>query len=62
MWVYTLISYNPKPQTMKNLLSNKTPQAPYGGDVMGGSVVLGILGTFLFAGLGSYILNYRPSS
>ncbi len=33
---------------MKNLLSNKTPQAIYGGDVLGGSVVPGKLGAFLF--------------
>ena len=38
----------PKPQTMKNLLSNKTLQATYGGDVMGGSVVPGMLGASLF--------------
>jgi hypothetical protein len=34
---------NPKPQTMRNLLSNKTLQATYGGDAIGGSVV-GICG------------------
>jgi len=33
---------------MKNILSNKTPQATYGGDVMGGSVVPGMLGASLF--------------
>jgi len=33
---------------MKNLLSNKTLQATYGGDVTGGSVVPGQLGAFLF--------------
>ncbi len=32
---------------MKNLLSNKTLQATYGGDVIGGSVVRGMLGAFL---------------
>ncbi len=32
---------------MKNLLSNKTLQATYGGDAMGGSVVRGMLGAFL---------------
>jgi len=31
---------------MKNLLSNKTLQATYGGDVIGGSVVPGMLGAF----------------
>jgi hypothetical protein len=39
-------TYNPKPQTMKNLLENNTPQATYGGDGMGGSVVSGMLGAF----------------
>ena len=39
----------PKPQTMKNLSANKTLQAIYGGDVMGGGpVVLGMLGASLF--------------
>ena len=33
---------------MKNILSNKTLQATYGGDVIGGSVVPGMLGAFLF--------------
>ena len=33
---------------MKNLLLNKTLQATYGGDVIGGSVVPGMLGAFLF--------------
>ena len=33
---------------MKNLLSNKTLQATYGGDVIGGSVVRGMLGASLF--------------
>ena len=32
---------------MKNLLSNKTLQATYGGDVMSGSVGPGMLGAFL---------------
>jgi hypothetical protein len=35
---------------MKNLIKNKTLQAPYGGDVIGGSVVRGMLGAFLFKG------------
>jgi len=42
------IANNPKPQTMKNLLSNRTLQATYGGDDIGGSVVPGKLGAFLF--------------
>jgi len=42
------LATNPNPQSMKNLLSNKTLQATYGGDVVGGSVVLGMLGAFLF--------------
>jgi len=33
---------------MKNLLSNKTLQATYAGDVIGGSVVPGQLGAFLY--------------
>lgn len=33
---------------MKNLLSTKTLKATYAGDVMGGSVVLGMLGRFSF--------------
>ena len=41
---------------MKNLLSNKTLQATYGGDVIGGSVVLGMLGAFLF----KEVINGRP--
>ncbi|MDB4442656.1 hypothetical protein N9219_04480 [bacterium] len=40
---------------MKNLLSNKTLQATYVGDVMGGSVVLGMLGAFLFLGGRHYL-------
>ena len=50
--MYNIVIYinsvNPKPQTMKNLIRNKTLQATYGGDVMGESVVLGMLGAFLF--------------
>ena len=38
----------PKPQIMKNLISNKTLQATYGGDVIGGSVVPGMLGAFFY--------------
>jgi len=33
---------------MESLLSNKTLQANYAGDVMGGYVVLGMLGAFSF--------------
>ena len=33
---------------MKNLISNKTLQATYGGDVIGGSVVPGMLGAFFY--------------
>ena len=33
---------------MKNLLSNKTPQATRSGDVAGGSVAWGLLGAFCF--------------
>jgi len=33
---------------MKTLLPNKTLQATYGGDVIGGSMVPGMLGAFLF--------------
>ena len=36
---------------MKNILSIKTLQATYGGDVMGGSVVPGMLGAFLHSRL-----------
>ena len=39
---------------MKNLL-NKTLQATYGGDVIGGSVVSGMLGAFFISGI-----NLRP--
>jgi len=35
-------------QTMKNLSENKTPQVTYAGDVIGGSVVRGMFGAFLF--------------
>ena len=49
--MYNIVIYinsvNPKPQAMKNLLSNKTLQATYGGDAIGGSVVRGMLGAFL---------------
>jgi hypothetical protein len=45
---FNKFNVNPKPQTMKNLLSNKTLQATYGGDAIGGSVVRGMLGAFLF--------------
>lgn len=43
-----IVQTNPKPQTMNNLLSNKTPQANRSGDAMSGSVVLVMLGAFLF--------------
>jgi len=36
---------------MKNLLSNKTLQATYGGDVIGGSVVPGMLGAIFLIGV-----------
>jgi len=35
---------------MKNLSANKTPQAICSGDVVGGSVVRGMLGAFCFKG------------
>jgi len=44
----TNIRNNPKPRTMKNVLSNKTLQATSAGDAIGGSVVRGMLGAFLF--------------
>ena len=43
---------------MKNLLTNKTPRATYGGDVMGGSVVLGMLGASLFRRGCKYVKRY----
>jgi hypothetical protein len=50
--VYPKLNYktasNPKPQKMNNQLSNKTPQATYSGDTVGGSVVRGMLGAFCF--------------
>ena len=52
VYILTSRQSKPKSQTMKNLLSNKTLQATYGGDVVGGSVVRGMLGAFLYTRFG----------
>jgi hypothetical protein len=48
VYIETFILLFPQTTDMKNLSANKTPQATYGGDDIGGSVVRGMLGALLF--------------